>query len=109
MTTAQSAGQGITSVIWLVLVVAVFYFLLIRPQQQRAKQHARLVAETKVGDEVVTIGGLYGTVTKIDEAAVTLEVAKGTSVVISKEAISGKQPSPSEEPEGPAAGSGEES
>ena len=62
---AQSGGEGggFLSLIPLILIFVLFYFLLIRPQQKRAKKHKQLVQSLKVGDEVVTSGGLVGTIT----------------------------------------------
>jgi preprotein translocase subunit YajC len=71
----------------LLLIVAVFYFLLIRPQQQRARQHRQLVASVAPGDRVVTIGGLHGTVQGLDEDTVRLEVAPGTVITFTRQAI----------------------
>lgn len=87
----SQAGGQIVPIVWLVAVVGIFYFMLIRPQQQRTKEHERLVKETQVGDAIVTMGGMHGTVKKLDEDTVTVEVAKGISVVFSKNAISTRQ------------------
>jgi len=88
---AQGSAQNLAGIAWLVAVVAVFYFFAIRPQQKRAKEHERLVAAMKVGDSVVTIGGMHGKVTKIDEKTVTLQVAKGTSILFDKSAVARKE------------------
>lgn len=88
-----ASGQGIASIAWLVLVVAVFYLLAIRPQQKRNKEHQRLLSSLKTGDDIITAGGIYGRVTKIEEQTVTVEIAKGTSVVFDKRSITGEQDS----------------
>jgi preprotein translocase subunit YajC len=72
----------------LILIVAVFYLLLIRPQQNRAKKHRELVQSIGSGDRVVTIGGVHGTVQVVDEDSVRLEVAPGTVITFAKQAIS---------------------
>lgn len=77
--TAAAAGQGgsagaIFSVLPLVLIFVVFYFLMIRPQQKRMKQLQDSVQNVKKGDTVVTAGGLIGKVTKVDDAEVELEL-----------------------------------
>jgi preprotein translocase subunit YajC len=72
----------------LILIVAVFYLLLIRPQQTRAKKHRELVESISSGDRVVTIGGVHGTVQVVDEDSVRLEVAPGTVITFAKQAIS---------------------
>ena len=75
------------SVLFLVLMMVVFYFMLIRPQKRRADQHRDLVGSLRVGDEIVTIGGLFGTVASMDDEALNLEVAPGTSVRVLKTAV----------------------
>lgn len=72
------------------LLVVIFYFLLIRPQQKRLKQHQALVASLAPGDDVVTIGGLFGRVTSINDDEVMLEVSEGTVVRVSRQAVSKK-------------------
>jgi preprotein translocase subunit YajC len=70
---AQQGGRpGYEGIIMLVIMFAIFYFLLIRPQQKRAKQHKELVESLKVGDQVVTAGGMHGKVAAVQENVVTL-------------------------------------
>jgi preprotein translocase subunit YajC len=64
--------------------IALFYFMLIRPQQRRAKEHQALVAKLTSGDEVVTSGGLLGRITDVGDTFVTLEVADGVRVKVQK-------------------------
>ncbi len=71
----------------LILLFAVFYFLLIRPQQRRAKTHRSFIDNLKKGDRVVTSGGMYGTITGVTDLAVTLEVAEKVRVKVLKSAI----------------------
>jgi preprotein translocase subunit YajC len=71
----------------LVLLFVVFYFLLIRPQQKRAKQQKAFLSNLKKGDRVVTSGGLYGTITGITDDAVTLEIAEKIRVKVTKGAV----------------------
>lgn len=73
--------QGI---IPLVLMFAIFYFLLIRPQQKKAKEHRALLEALKKGDQVVTAGGMHGKVSALDDQVVTLEIAPGVNVKINK-------------------------
>ncbi len=80
---AQPSGQpGFfqTPLPALILVFAVFYLLLIRPQQKRAKEHKAMVAGLKKNDRVITSGGLYGRITEVGEATVTLEIAPNVQV-----------------------------
>ena len=71
----------------LILLFAVFYFLLIRPQQKKAKTHKQFMENLKKGDRVVTSGGLYGTITGVTDDAVTIEVAEKVRVKILKGAV----------------------
>lgn len=68
----------------LVLMFAIFYFLLIRPQQKKAKEHRALLDTLKKGDQVVTAGGMHGKVSAIDDQVVTIEVAPGVNVKFNK-------------------------
>jgi len=71
----------------LILLFVVFYFLLIRPQQKRAKTHKSFMENLKKGDRVVTSGGLYGTITGVTDDAVTIEIAEKVRVKILKSAV----------------------
>lgn len=80
--------QFLTSPIpMLVLMGLVFYFLLIRPQQKRAKEHRELIESLKRGDVVITQGGLVGKVTKVEEVEAVVELAKGVDVRVIKSTI----------------------
>ena len=68
----------------LIFMFAIFYFLLIRPQQKKAKEHRALLDALKKGDQVVTAGGVHGKVNAIDDQVVTLEIAPGVNVRINK-------------------------
>jgi preprotein translocase subunit YajC len=86
---AQSSPQsGLMSFLPLVLIFVVFYFLLIRPQTKRAKEHRAMVAALEVGAEVVTNGGILGKVTELADQFVTVEVAAGVNVKVQRQAIS---------------------
>lgn len=86
-----------SQLIFLVLLIAMFYLLLIRPQQRRARDHQRLVTSIDVGDEVVTIGGQFGKVTRQDDSSIWLEVSPNVEVRFAKQAISRKVIPESEE------------
>jgi preprotein translocase subunit YajC len=96
---AQTGGSQIPFIISLLLMVAIFYFLLIRPQQRRARQQRELVQSLDVGDEVVTIGGLYGVIAEQDDETVTLDVGGGTRLRFVKQAVARKRVLGQEEPE----------
>jgi preprotein translocase subunit YajC len=68
----------------MVLFIGVFYLLLIRPQQKKAKEHQALVAKLAAGDEVVTTGGILGKVTDAGETFITLEIAEGVRVKVQR-------------------------
>jgi preprotein translocase subunit YajC len=74
-------------IVLIVVMMGVFYFVLIRPQQQKVKEHRELVASLEVGDDVMTTGGIYGEVTAIDGEVLLLEVADGIELRLSREAI----------------------
>jgi len=80
---AQAGGAGgLAGFLPLILIAVVFYFLLIRPQQKRAKAQRALVESVAMGDRIVTIGGLHGTVRSIDGDTIRLEVAPGTVITM---------------------------
>lgn len=86
---AQGQGGGMGMIIMLVVLFAIMYFFMIRPQNKKQKEIQKFRNELTVGQEVVTIGGIYGTIKSIDEVAntVTLEVATGVKIIFAKEAI----------------------
>ena len=85
----QGEGSGMEGIVMLVIMFAIFYFLLIRPQQKRAKQHKELIENIKAGDQVVTAGGIHGKVTSIQDTIVTLEVAGNVRVKFNRSSIVG--------------------
>jgi preprotein translocase subunit YajC len=98
----QTGGGNIPFLISLVLMVGIFYFLLIRPQQRRVRQQRELVNSLQVGDEVVTIGGMFGRIQEMDDETVTLE-AGGSRLRFIKQAVARKYV---EEPTEEGAGEG---
>ena len=89
---AASASGGLMSMLPLVLMFVVLYFVMIRPQMKRQKEHAKLVRELTKGDEAVTTGGLLGKVTEVGANFVKLEIAKDTEVKVQKHAIAQVMP-----------------
>ncbi|MDW8369313.1 MAG: preprotein translocase subunit YajC [Geminicoccaceae bacterium] len=90
---AQAPGAGggdvFVSLLPLVLIFIVFYFLLIRPQQQKMKQHRAMLEALKKGDQVLTGGGIVGKVTRVDpDGMVSVEIAQGVQVKVAKATIS---------------------
>ena len=84
---APGGAGGIVSFVPLILIFVVFYFLLIRPQQKKAKEHQAYLSNLKKGDGVVTTGGLHGEITGITETVVTLEIAENLRVKVSRQHI----------------------
>ena len=78
--------------LFLVAMFVLLYFLLIRPQQKRAKDHKKLLKALKKGDEVVTNGGVVGKINSVDESFVALEIAEGVGVKVQKQGINQKMP-----------------
>ena len=85
----EGGVAGFASFIPLVLMFVIFYFLLIRPQQKRSKEHRALIANLKKGDRIVTTGGLHGRVTGLDETTLTVEIADKVRVKISRGNVAG--------------------
>jgi preprotein translocase subunit YajC len=88
---AQAAGGAagaFTSFIPLILIFAIMYFLLIRPQQKKVKEHQKMVAALRRGDQVVTAGGLIGKVSKVkDDGEVEVELSEGVKVRVVRSTI----------------------
>ncbi|GAB6040321.1 preprotein translocase subunit YajC [Endothiovibrio diazotrophicus] len=76
----------------LIVLFVIFYFMLIRPQSKRAKEHKAMVEALAKGDEVVTSGGLLGKVTKVSEDFLTVEVAEGTEVKVQRQMVASVMP-----------------
>ncbi len=89
---AGGTGSFLIQIFPLVLIFVIFYFLLIRPQQNRMKQHQRMVAGVKPRDTAITSGGLIGKVIKVDENEIELEVAQGVRVRVVKSMLSDIRP-----------------
>ena len=76
----------------LILIFVIFYFLLIRPQSKRAKEHKKMVSELKAGDEVVTGGGLLGRITEVGDQFIKVEVADGVFLKVQRQTVVGVMP-----------------
>jgi preprotein translocase subunit YajC len=86
------AGAGYGQILILVVFVAIFYFMLIRPQQKRMKEQQQMLSKLANGDEVVTSGGILGRITEVGESFVTLEVANGVRIHVQRAQISQLMP-----------------
>lgn len=93
---AQAAGTGpqggLLAFLPMVALFVIFYFLLIRPQQKRQKEHKAMLADVAKGDEVVTMGGLLGKVVDLNDNFMTLEIAKGTQVKVQRSLVQSMMP-----------------
>jgi len=86
------AGDALTSFLPLIFIFVVFYFLLIRPQSKKAKEHKQMVEAIAKGDEVVTNGGLLGRIVKVGDNFVELEIAEGMIVKLQRQAVGNLMP-----------------
>lgn len=81
---SSSAGMLI---IYVVAFIAIFYFMAIRPQQRQRRAHQALLSSLKKGDRIVTAAGIYGTVKRVEESIVVVEIAKGISIKVARRAV----------------------
>lgn len=84
---AAGGGKGYESIAMLVVMFAIFYLLLIRPQQKRAKQHRQLLDALTSGDQVVTAGGIHGRIVTVQENVVTIEIDKGIKIKLNRASV----------------------
>ena len=85
------------AIVFIVLLLAALWLLMIRPAQRRQREQQRLMSSMEVGDEIVTAGGLYGTVKALEEDEVRLEIAPGVDVRVARRAVAGVVSDKSEE------------
>ncbi len=90
MAPGQGGQGGFGMFIPLILLFGIFYFLLIRPQQKRQREHKDLLANLRKGDQVITAGGLYGRITGLTDTVVTLEITEKVRVKVARSQISTK-------------------
>jgi preprotein translocase subunit YajC len=91
-TAEPGMGGGLMQFLPLIAIVVIFYFLLIRPQQKRAKEHRAMVEAMAKGDEVVTNGGLLGRITEVGESFISVEIAAGVQIKVQKHAVASVMP-----------------
>lgn len=90
---AQDAGAaaggdpGMINFVFLIVLFVIFYFLLLRPQMKRAKEHKKMTEALSKNDEVVTAGGIVGKVLKVEDSFVTVQVAEGVEVLVQKNSV----------------------
>ncbi len=85
----QAPGFGFDQILFILVMLAIFYFLLIRPQQKRAKKHQQLIGSLKKGDNVITSSGIFGRIVAIEGNTLTLEIAKNTQIKVLKGYVGG--------------------
>jgi preprotein translocase subunit YajC len=83
--------EAIQQFLPLIIIFAIFYFILIRPQQQRQKKHKEMLESLKIGDKVITIGGIYGVIRDIKGDVFTLEISKDIKINTTRNAIGSKR------------------
>ena len=86
-----SGGFDWTIIIFLVLIFGVFYFLMIRPQRKRQKQHEEMVQELQKGDRVITAGGIHGTIESLSQDSVVLKIESGSTIRIARGSVTGQR------------------
>jgi preprotein translocase subunit YajC len=84
---AAPAAGGFASFVPLILIFGVFYFLLIRPQQKKAKEHQQFLLDLKKGAKVLTGGGIHGRITGLTDSTVTMEIAEGVRIKVNRGSI----------------------
>jgi preprotein translocase subunit YajC len=92
-TTEGEEGGGFdwTIIIFIVLIFAIFYFLMIRPQRKRQKEHQQMMEDLNRGDKVITAGGIYGTIESVSEDSVVIKVESGTMMRVAKGSVAVKR------------------
>lgn len=83
----DGSGNLISTLIMFAAIFGIFYFMIIRPQQKRAKEREKLLNDVQKGDKVVTSGGIHGTVSSIDDKTILLQVADNVKIKIDRSAI----------------------
>jgi preprotein translocase subunit YajC len=89
---ASDGPDPFISFLPLILIFVIFYFLLIRPQTKRAKEHRKMVSELRTGDEVITGGGIVGRITETGEQFLKVEVADGVTLKIQRQTVAALLP-----------------
>ena len=84
-------GFDPTIIIFLVLIFGVFYFLMIRPQRKRQKEHESMVRELQKGDRVITAGGIYGQIESLSDDSVVLKLEGGTTIRVARSSVIGQR------------------
>jgi preprotein translocase subunit YajC len=94
---AASSGPGF---LFIIIAFLLLYLIVVRPQKRRQTQQQQMISELRIGDEVLTAGGIYGTVSQLEEDLVTVEIAPHTEVRVARRAIAGVTREPEDEEDG---------
>jgi preprotein translocase subunit YajC len=86
-TTAATVNSALFSLIWLIILIAIFYFLLIRPQSKRNKQRNEMISALEVGNEVITLGGIHATIVELGDDYAMLRVNENSVIKVERSAI----------------------
>ena len=87
----EEASSPWTMILFLALIFGIFYFLMIRPQRKKQKEHQEVVEQLQKGDKVVTVGGIYGQIESLSEDSVVLKIESGTTIRVARGGIAGKR------------------
>ena len=87
----EEGGFDPTIIIFLILIFGVFYFLFIRPQRKRQKEHEELVQELQKGDKVITAGGIYGVIESLSQDSIVLKIESGATIRIARGSVVGRR------------------
>ncbi|MFA5605442.1 MAG: preprotein translocase subunit YajC [Dehalococcoidales bacterium] len=87
----SNSSSTLYMILFMVVLFAIFYFLIIRPQSKRQKEHQNLISNLQVGDRIITIGGIYGRIDSIREDSYIIKVESGELIRMAKSSIAGKQ------------------
>lgn len=84
---AEQPGGGFSSIIMIVALIAIFYFFMIRPQQKRQKEIRKFRENLKVGDKVITAGGIYGKIRNVNDTTFQVEISENVKIIIDKGSV----------------------
>lgn len=84
---AQPAANGMSSIFMIIALIVIFYFFMIRPQQKRQKEIRKFREGLKVGDKVITAGGIYGKIRNINDTTFQIEISEGVKILIDKGSV----------------------